>query len=347
MQYLVRDLPCLSADLPKIHGTIKNTEEDFCVEEIPAYQPCGEGEHLFLWIEKQGVASDALIGHLSRTLSIPRMAIGCAGLKDKQAITRQFLSVPATCESRIASVGTDAIRVLHFAKHRNKLKTGHLKGNRFRIVVRSSGADCVERAEAIAERIQKVGVPNYYGEQRFGRDNETLRLGLDLLRTPDARRVAPHLLRLALSSVQSALFNVCLVERMQRGTLHQVLLGDVMQVLQSGGVFVCDNVEVDQTRFETREICMTGPMFGPKMKQPENAVFDFEQEVLRQAELTMQDFETYGKLTLGTRRAYLLWPLDLGVEGVDGGVAVSFTLPPGSYATVVMREFLSPAPFAK
>lgn len=222
------DLPFLTADLPGVGGVLKAEPGDFVVEEIPAYAPCGEGEHLFLWIEKEDVPADGLVRHLSQTFGVPREEIGVAGLKDRRAVTRQYVSVPARVQERVSAAGTDAIRVLSATRHTNKLKAGHLKGNRFSILLRpresarvagpegeargpGEGAPpydsqtsgprlaglgpatrALERAEAVAARLREFGTPNYYGEQRFGIGGETADLGFALLRgEKTAKDVAP------------------------------------------------------------------------------------------------------------------------------------------------------------
>ena len=165
--------PLLTADLPGITGTLKARPEDFVVEEIPAYPPCGDGEHLFLWIEKSGVSADELTRHLSRALDISPRELGIAGLKDKHAVTRQFVSVPRRMEDRLHAIDTERIRLLAATPHANKLRTGHLRGNRFQILVRdpvgwallpdqkSDGQECpaYDNALAIAERLRQTGVP--------------------------------------------------------------------------------------------------------------------------------------------------------------------------------------------
>src|SRR5580704_908652 len=261
-------LPFLTADRPAIGGRLKDRPEDFVVEEIPAYEPCGEGEHLFLWIEKTDVAADELSRHVARALRISPRDIGMAVLKDWRAVTRQFVSVPATCEPSIGRIDTDRIRVLRNARHRNKLRTGHLRGNRFSLLVREAVADAAATSNSIAETIRRYGFPNYYGEQRFGREQETLRLGLDLLRgtaRPDSIAAVRRrfLLRLSLSAAQSALFNDVLAERLRDSLVSTVLPGDVMQVTASGGQFVVIDAAVEQRRFEARETVLTGPIFGP------------------------------------------------------------------------------------
>ncbi len=341
-------LPMLSSPSLTLVGQIKAEPEDFIVEEIPAYLPSGEGEHLFLFIQKRDISAEFLTGHLARSLGIKRDEIGMAGLKDRRAITRQWVSVPATCESAISQIETPAIQVLDSKRHGNKLKTGHLKGNRFEILIRSEEGNAEESAEIarqIAESVQANGVPNYFGEQRFGIDGETANLGFALLKKETSPRdIAPQrrkfLLRLALSAAQSALFNTVLSTRLEQGWLHQVQAGDIMQVTASGGAFIAEEVEREQQRFTERETVVTGPLFGPKMKQPTGRPLELEQQVLESAGLTLDHFREYSKLTSGARRPLLLWPGDLQVNSEPAGTRLAFTLPSGSYATVVLREFL-------
>jgi len=335
-------------------GEFKNVPEDFEVEEIPAYEPCGEGEHLYLWIEKRDVSADALQGHLARTLGCSRSYIGMAGLKDRRAVTRQWVSVPARCEPQIETAASDGVRIVKSARHRNKLRTGHLRGNRFTIRLRNLEPGAVDVIPKLAQQIQERGVLNLYGEQRFGHEESTLRLGCELLRGEKKPRQIPHakrrfLLRLALSSVQSALFNDVLAQRLADGLLHTVLAGDVMQVAASGGPFVVEDVSIEQQRFDARETLITGPMFGPEMKRPMAVAAEREQEALRAWNFDPSAFEQFASLTSGTRRAMLVWPADLTAEFVkpeasseidaDGQAVLRFSLPPGAYATSVVREF--------
>ncbi len=205
-------IPFLTDQLPGIGGKIKAVPEDFLVEEIPVYEPCGEGEHLFLWVQKQGLSAEQLIDWIARQLAVSRREIGTAGMKDRQALTRQYVSVPARCADRIESLESDQVTILDARRHRNKLKTGHLRGNRFEILVRDPVPGAEAKAHAILASITRDGFPNYYGEQRFGSGRKTLALGWDLLRgDKPPREIRParrrFLLRLALSAVQSELFN--------------------------------------------------------------------------------------------------------------------------------------------
>ncbi len=335
--------PYLTSDLPGIGGELKRQPEDFVVEELPAYEPCGTGEHLFLWIEKRDVSAEQLVSHVARTLKVPTNEVGVAGLKDRRAVTRQYVSVPVRCEPRLGEVTSPAIVLLKSTRHQNKLKTGHLRGNRFDILLRNPVKDAEQRARRIGERLA-AGFPNLYGEQRFGAGNETLQLGLDLLTGRRTARDIPHrrrrfLLRLSLSSVQSALFNEVLARRLEEGLLHRVLRGDVMQVVASGGPFVVEDPAVEQPRFDAGETVITGPMFGPDMKAPEGEVLAREAEVLAACNLRPEQFVEWRRLASGTRRPLLVRWFGFDVVAVPEGLRLQFDLPKGTYATMLLREF--------
>lgn len=333
-----------------LSGLLKAVPEDFVVEEIPAYEPCGEGEHLFLWVEKRDLPAEQLVKHLSRQLDVPARDIGVAGMKDRRAVTRQWVSVPAKCHERVALVESPPIRVLKAVRHANKLRTGHLRGNRFDIRLREvHGVDpsqsVADFATQTAQTIAALGFPNYYGEQRFGRDNETWQLGLDLLTRRQTPRDIPYarrrfLLKLALSAVQSELFNQTLAARMHEGLLDTVLQGDVMEVVASGGKFVVEDAAADQARFDAYEVVTTGPMFGPKMRQPTHAPAVREAAILAEAGLTAESFHGFGDELSGTRRPYVIRPGDLQCHMEDSTtLRLQFTLPAGVYATTLLREW--------
>lgn len=343
----LRDLTYLTADLPGIGGKIKHEIEDFEVEEIPSYDPSGDGEHLFLWIEKRDISAGDLIRHVSRKLETPLAEIGSAGLKDRRAVTRQYISVPVSCASRLDKLDTPDIKLLHSQPHKHKLRTGHSRGNRFSILVRDPVADAAALAEPLAERIRERGFPNYFGEQRFGRDGETSKLGFALLRGEKQSSQIPRnkrrfLLRLALSAAQAELFNTALSDRLQEDGLSTLLLGDVMQVIASGGPFVVEDLAVEQQRYQLGETMVTGPMFGPKMRKPTDIVAEREAHLLEQNSLSTESFTQYRKLTAGMRRPYLIRPGDLQIATEPAGVRFRFTLPSGVYATTMLREFMKP-----
>ncbi|MFK7777100.1 MAG: tRNA pseudouridine(13) synthase TruD [Gimesia sp.] len=336
-------LPFLTEDLPGIGGSLKNFMADFIVEEIPVYAPTGEGDHLFLWIEKRDVSAQFLVKILAQLLQINPRDIGVAGMKDRRAVTRQMVSVPAECEPLVESFSFDGINILESTRHERKLKTGHLKGNRFSILIRNCHEEGFKRAQAIQEKIDALGFPNYYGTQRMGINNETLRMGFKLLRderVPSKYSRNKALKRLALSAAQSHLFNCVLSSRISEQSQHTVQLGDVMQVRESGGMFVVEEQGIEQERFDARETVVTGPIFGPKMKQPTDKVLEQEMKILHDSGLEMTHFSRYKKLTSGARRPFLIWTDQLKIEQTDDGLLFDFALPSGVYATMFLREFM-------
>lgn len=338
MQHPAMKPPLLTADLPGVGGQIRVQVEDFEVEEVPSYEPCGTGDHLFLWIEKRGMAPEFFLRTLAQRLGTHPGNIGTAGLKDRYAITRQWVSVPKACETRIAQLEGDGIRVLKTGWHTNKLKTGHLRGNRFGILIRQ--ANRAVDVNAILDRIRTHGLPNFYGPQRFGRAGSTVALGWQCLAGSTPRRIRPFLFRLALSAVQSLLFNDYLTRRLRDGLFRTVLPGDVMAKWPMGGLFVARDVSTEQERFQARQTVTTGPMFGSKTFPAEGIAAEREAAVLRDHQLSPAAFHRFGKLMMGTRRHNLIYIDDLAAHWQAEGLRLTFTLPAGSYATVLLAEVM-------
>ncbi len=181
-------------------------------------------------------------------------------------MTRQWLSVPARAEASLAALAPGPeLRVLSHARHGNKLRVGHLRGNRFRIRIRD--AERPEAAGPVMERLVAEGLPNAFGEQRFGRGDTGLRGRALVLGERLPSRPSTFERKLYVSAYQSLLFNRMLEARLGAGTLRSALAGDLMRKTDSGGLFVCQEPEVDQARVERGEIAPTGPMFGWKMQR--------------------------------------------------------------------------------
>ena len=160
--------PYLTSHIPGIGGTIKESPDDFLVEEIPSYLPCGSGEHCYLTIEKRGITTLEAIRRIAAALKFPERDIGYAGMKDAVGVTRQTISVQRITPEKAMELRLEGVRVVSAGRHTNKLKLGHLKGNRFRITVRgvSEGSEMV--IGSVLEILQNRGVPNYFGLQRYG-----------------------------------------------------------------------------------------------------------------------------------------------------------------------------------
>jgi tRNA pseudouridine13 synthase len=228
-------------------GTIKNAPEDFVVDEIPAYEPSGEGPHLLIHFRKRNLTTDEAVRTFAGALRVERRDIGVAGLKDKQAVTTQWISVPyaAGMEDKLLALRGE-IEVLRSGRHGNKLKTGHLKGNVFTIVVRDVDPSEIEDARAALDRIAREGVANAFGAQRFGRGGDTHEQARAWL-TGRARAPAdPRLRRFHFSAFQSSVFNAVLAHRVAEGTWNVPVLGDLLRKEESGGIFVCTDVQLDR-----------------------------------------------------------------------------------------------------
>jgi len=333
-------LPWVTGDLPGSGGRVKSSPGDFRVDEIPAYLPQGTGPHLWLRVEKRDRTTRDVARALARALEVPDREVGYAGMKDRAAVTTQWLSFPASRDPDPASLEGEGYRVLECSRHQNKLRTGHLRGNRFAIAVRGGDLD---RARACAEALRTRGVPNFFGAQRFGAEGKNADLGRALLLgqmgDPEVRRAARDrfLRRLVLSAWQSRMFNTWLAERLRDGLFATALAGDVMKKLESGGIFVCEDPAADAPRIAAFEISPAGPMFGHKLKPAGGEARAREDRLLQAEGVTAADLTRGGGETEGTRRTARI-PISVELEPMDGGYQAIFELPKGSYATVVMGE---------
>ena len=333
-------LPTLTADLPGCGGTFKGTPEDFVVEEIPAYEPSGEQdcEHLYLWIEKRGRSTQDVAKALAQHCGMNEKDVSWAGLKDRQAITRQYLCAPARfVEPKLATFVMEGVTVLRTARHRNKLKGGHLHGNKFTLMVR--GVTNHDVAQETLARLVKLGIPNFFGEQRFGIGGDNAEKGKRILQSGGRHRDRFER-KLFLSAYQSDLFNRVLAKRLEAGTFATALLGDVLKKNVTGGEFICADPIVDQPRVDSLEVSPTGPLFGPEMRRPEGVVDALEEAVLAEEGVTRELFVAGGNETMGARRLLrIAMQLESAVPQGDA-LELKFSLPAGSYATVLLRELL-------
>ncbi len=334
-------LPYLTSDLPGSGGTLRASPEDFRVDEIPAYLPSGSGPHLYLKVEKRGRTTRDVLRELARALSVPERDAGYAGLKDREAVTTQWLSFPVAREPDPAALAGPGLTVLAVSRHQNKLRPGHVRANRFEVVVRGGE---LEPARACAAALSERGMPAFFGPQRFGAGGQNAAIGRALLsgqRTPESARAARDrfLRRLCISAFQSELFNTWLAERIADGLFATALAGDVLRKLESGGLFTCEDPAVDGPRVERFELSPAGPMFGHKLRAAAGQALAREERVLAASGVTLADLARGGGEAEGTRRAARL-PVAIALEPAEQGYRARFELPRGCYATVVMRELM-------
>jgi tRNA pseudouridine13 synthase len=324
----------------------KERPEDFVVEEVPAYLPSGAGEHLYVTLRKTGRTTPEVVRALCRQLEVDPAGAGWAGMKDKHATTVQTVSValpvavdPSDALSRIDEPG---LEILSFARHGNKLKPGHLLGNRFEIRLR--GLSAGDRAAIVAalENAARRGVPNFFGPQRFGRDGDNPTHALAWLagteRGPRDRKQQ----RFWFSALQSLLFDDVLRRRVSDGTWCDVLPGDLAKRHDSGGMFLValEGSELDdaRARAEARLVSATGPMFGASMRWPEGPVEALERSVLEARGVAEERLVTFRSLGEGTRRPLRMLVEGLSTEARDASdeLLCRFTLPKGGYATTLL-----------
>jgi tRNA pseudouridine13 synthase len=176
-------LPYVTRAFPGIGGTIKSRPEDFFVQELPLYEPSGEGEHVYAEIQKVGITTFEAVKRIAKAFSMSPRDVGYAGLKDAHAITRQIVSIAGVTEERVMGLKLPNLTVQWAARHGNKLKLGHLSANRFAIKIRDVDPTAVVKLKPVLAELERRGMPNYFGEQRFGRRNNNDLLGAALVRS--------------------------------------------------------------------------------------------------------------------------------------------------------------------
>lgn len=318
---------------------IRECPEDFIVDELPLYPCCGEGEHTFVRVEKRLRTTEQVARMLAREAGVRPRDVGYAGRKDRNAVARQWFSVPGFEPARALDLDLPGLRVLEASRHRNKLRTGHLAGNRFAIRVRGVSPPLDLRALERCASLDSAGMPNRFGDQRFGRDGGNVGLAQALLRgerVPEARDRRTQ--RFMLSALQSAVFNEVLAGRpIGVDTLEA---GDVAMLHESGGMFVVEDCAQEACRAAVFEISPTGPIFGTHMLSAEGEPGRRERAVFDRWGVGDGRIQLPRGIRLrGSRRPLRVRPVDLCLEAEPGdAVRVEVTLPPGSYVTVLLEE---------
>jgi tRNA pseudouridine13 synthase len=398
------NLPYLTSDLPGIGGRIRELLEDFRVEELPLYPTTGRGTHTWFRVVKRGIPTPVAVARIARYMGVRTMDVGVAGLKDAKAVTSQRMSIEYAQANRLERYRDAQMRIHDVTWHSNKLRTGHLAGNRFAIRIRGVGADQLSAAQAIIDVLVARGVPNYFGHQRFGARGDTGQLGETLVRDdlddfvqtflgrpraedpPETRRAReafdagrydlaqklwpPHfadqrralaafkkkrrpaaaltaidkrIRRLFVSAFQSEIFNTVLSRRLEG--IDRVEAGDLALKHDSGAIFPVEDVGAEAPRALRLEISPTGPIVGYRSDLAGGRPGQLERQVLAERRITPEDFTRVGSLRVkGSRRALRFTlgepELQAGRDKAGAFLELSFSAPPGCYATVVLRELM-------
>ena len=334
----------------------KQTPRDFVVEEIPLYEFSGEGEHLILFIRKKSLSTLELISILAKHLGIKNKEIGYAGLKDKHAMTKQYISIHKKYEEALENFSHDGIKIVSKTYHDNKIRIGHLKGNRFFIKVKKVNPTSAVKIDEALKNISDLGMPNFFGYQRFGNDGDNHILGEQIAKGEKKER-NQKVKKLLISAYQSHLYNLWLSRRLEINTLvksfkaseleallnmpkseieklqkqkhpFKLIPGDIMEHYPYGRLFDFEGDEEDLQRFNDRAISATGLLCGSKVKMSSGLSGIIEKDY---------DDEINAD---GARRYAWVYPTD--AEGrfkpIEAQYEMNFTLPKGSYATVLLEE---------
>ena len=323
---------------PVLSARIRSVPEDFFVEELPGFEPSGEGEHLLLTVEKRGMNTMFAAKRIAAWAAIAEMGVGYAGLKDRHAVTRQRFSVhlPRKVAPDLAGLASEDFKVIDASWHSRKLPRGALAGNRFELVLR----DVVGDREAIDARLAEIathGLPNWFGEQRFGRDGGNVAAALAMF---GGRRVRREQRSILLSAARSELFNRVLAARLADGSWNRGLDGEVWMLAGSRSVFGPEPwSEALAQRLAAFDIHPTGPLWGAGERRAQAASLACEDAALHADDArAMQDGLAREGLRQ-ERRALRLRPDGLVWEWLDAAtMRIAFALPPGSYATAVLHE---------
>jgi tRNA pseudouridine13 synthase len=321
---------------PPLRARLREAPEDFAVVEELGYAADGDGEHVLLTVEKRGLTTDEAAQRLAKFAGVRASAIGVAGMKDRHAVTTQAFSVQlaGTAEPDWREINSDALRVLSNARHRRKLKRGALRGNRFELVLRDIAGDR-ERAEAVLHAIAARGVPNYFGEQRFGHGGDNVAQALAMFR---GRRVERKLGAILLSAARSHLFNAVLDRRVREETWDCALDGEVFCLAGSRSWFGPEPFDdALAARLASGDIHPSGALWGRGELPTADSAAALERGVADEnAELAA------GLAAAGLeqdRRALRLVPHDLAwTWRDDASLRLAFGLPAGAYATAVTHE---------
>jgi tRNA pseudouridine13 synthase len=333
--------PYATAKSLRVLGKFREGAADFQVDEVPAYTPEGRGEHLFVRFRKTDLNTADAVRTLALALETRPDEAGFAGLKDRRAITTQWSSFFGGNVERAMALELPGIEVLEASPHSHKLRTGHLRANRFRIVIRGTGPDALPVAREVMDSLVNDGAPNYYGEQRFGRDGDNLPRAVRWIAERGREPRSRFDRKLLVSVWQSHWFNVWLAERMQSVGLASTLRGDLMRKEETGGLFVSEDPEVDRPRVAAWEISATGPMLGAELRWAAHDALALEQDLLARSGVDLARLRELRKLASGARRPLRIRPEDVKLEPVGSdALSLEMTLPKGAYATVILRELM-------
>ena len=328
---------------PESSGLLRSQMTDFKVFEQIPFLPCGEGEHLFIQVRKTGANTLFVARELAKYFKVKEQLVSYAGLKDRFAVTEQWFGVhvPGKQEFNLVDLVIEGVEILSYKRHNKKLRTGALLGNRFELILRD-----VTAVKALTERWQQIieqGVPNYFGEQRFGINGGNIERAQSLFsgqKVKDKKKRGMYL-----SAARSHIFNSVVNERIKQKCFDQVAVGDVMMLAGTQSVFHLD--EIDETinqRFIEKDVDITAPMWGAGDLMTSHEPLALEQKIADENPEFSQGLPRFGLKQERRRIRINVSETDLELLPTDdtkSTVKISFFLPAGCYATTILRELLN------
>lgn len=328
----------MTDDLPRagagaLRGTLRASPEDFRVDERLGFAPSGAGEHAFLEVEKRGANTEWVARQLARFAGVAPFAVGFAGLKDRHAVTRQAFTVhlPGRADPDWNALDVAGVRVLSAQRHSRKLPRGALKGNAFAIVVRNVDGDR-DAADALLDAIGRDGVPNFFGEQRFGRGGGNVAAAAAMFA---GKRVPREERSILLSAARSAIFNAVLAARVADGSWRTGRDGDVFQLDGTGSIFGPEPLDATlRERIASGDVHPTGPLWGRGELRTTGDVAALERGVVDAHAELARGLEGAGLQQ--QRRALRVRVAALQHAWHEQALELAFELPAGAYATTVL-----------
>lgn len=323
---------------PASNGLLRSEKSDFKVFEQLPFLPCGEGEHLFIHIRKTGANTAFVAKQLAKYFSVKESLVSYAGLKDRFAVTEQWFGVhvPGKQVYDLSDLDIEGVEVLSYKRHNKKLRIGGLDGNRFEITLRD-----VTEVDELVRRwhvVSNYGVPNYFGEQRFGINGGNIAQALSLFsgqKVNDKKKRGMYL-----SAARSLIFNQVISQRIEQEKFETLMMGDVLMLAGTQSVFLADNIDQSLIdRHVNHDVDITAPMWGAGELMTSKQALTFEESVAEQLPEFCQGLPRFG-LKQERRRIRLVMK-EPKIDIANNNVTLSFFLPAGAYATTIMRELIN------
>ncbi len=336
---------------PESTGLLRSQPSDFKVFEQLPFLPCGEGEHLFIHIRKTGANTVFVARELAKYFNLKEQLVSYAGLKDRFAVTEQWFGVhvPGKKEYDLSDLNIEGVEILSYKRHNKKLRTGALTGNRFELILRN-----VTQLKALHERWQNIveqGVPNYFGEKRFGIDGGNIDRALALFsgtKVKDKKKRGMYL-----SAARSCIFNNIISERIKDNIFTQLQAGDVLMLAGSQSVFHLDELDDSiKQRHSEKDVDITATMWGAGELMTSAEPKALELKIAGSHSEFSQGLPRFGlkqerrRIRLVAKDAEIevltnmLKSDDVSVKDTSPAVKINFTLAAGSYATTILRELI-------